>query len=354
MKPIQIFRAGRHTAMSGQTFEFSETDLQAAAAAYDPALSQAPIVVGHPQHDAPAYGWVSALDYAEDGLHAKPDQVDEAFAEMVRKGRFKHVSASFYTPTSPSNPKPGVYYLRHVGFLGAQPPAVKGLKPVEFGQHAEGVIEFAELDFAEGEEGLFQRFLAWMRGREQPSQSTETQTADMAEEPNTMTPEQIAAKERELQAQKDGLDRQKAEQEAAFAERERKLAEQATKARREADAKFAEALVTAGKVLPRERDGLIAFMAGLPDNAVVEFGEGDARVKQPARAWLTEFLKALPKRVDYAERSADDGTGADDQTADAETTARKIADFVESERKAGRIVSYTQAAAHIAKQGASR
>ncbi len=51
---------------------------------------------------------------------------------MVKAGRFKSRSASFYHPDNPNNPKPGVYYLRHVGFLGAQPPAVKGLKAVEF------------------------------------------------------------------------------------------------------------------------------------------------------------------------------------------------------------------------------
>lgn len=30
------------------------------------------------------------------------------------------------------NPKPDTYHLRHVGLLGAEPPAVKGLRPVEF------------------------------------------------------------------------------------------------------------------------------------------------------------------------------------------------------------------------------
>ncbi|MFS2072756.1 hypothetical protein ACEN9D_28795 [Pseudomonas sp. CT11-2] len=39
---------------------------------------------------------------------------------------------------------PGVYYLRHVGFLGAQPPAVKGLRPIELAEGEPGVIEFSE------------------------------------------------------------------------------------------------------------------------------------------------------------------------------------------------------------------
>ncbi|MDL6388248.1 peptidase, partial [Escherichia coli] len=70
--------------------------------------------------------------------------LDPQFAEMVTDGRFKKVSASFYLPDSPSNPKPGVLYLRHVGFLGAQPPSVKGLKQVSFSEQEEGVVEFAD------------------------------------------------------------------------------------------------------------------------------------------------------------------------------------------------------------------
>jgi hypothetical protein len=144
MTPIEIFRPGRHTAMDGRQIAFSESDLAAAAAAYDPALHEAPIVVGHPRTDAPAYGWVEGLATGKGGgLEAMPRQVDPAFAELVRAGRFKHVSASFYLPDSPANPKPGAYYLRHVGFLGAQPPAVKGLRPAEFAE-AEGVVEYSD------------------------------------------------------------------------------------------------------------------------------------------------------------------------------------------------------------------
>ncbi|WP_275100141.1 hypothetical protein [Sedimenticola hydrogenitrophicus] len=75
-KPISIFRPGRHTAMSGAVLNFSEGDLAASANAYDPALHEAPLVVGHPTHDAPAYGWVSKLQYREGELEAEPHQVD--------------------------------------------------------------------------------------------------------------------------------------------------------------------------------------------------------------------------------------------------------------------------------------
>lgn len=146
MKRFPIFKPGKHTAMSGTTLDFNEAMLKAAVAAYDPSLHEAPIVVGHPKDNGPAYGWVQALSYNEatGEIEVDPAQVDEAFAEMVQAGRFKKRSASWYLPDSPANPKPGTLYLRHVAFLGAQPPALKGLRDVSFNEGEEGVVEFAE------------------------------------------------------------------------------------------------------------------------------------------------------------------------------------------------------------------
>lgn len=50
MKPIHIFKPGKHVAMSGVSLNFSESDLAATVRAYDPALHEAPLVLGHPKH----------------------------------------------------------------------------------------------------------------------------------------------------------------------------------------------------------------------------------------------------------------------------------------------------------------
>ena len=133
-KQLQIFKAGKHTAMSGVALAFSDADIAATVAAYDPSKHEAPLVIGHPKTDDPAFGWVKSLQFSDGVLQAEPDQVDAAFAELVNDGKFKKISASFYTPDAPNNPVPGVYYLRHVGFLGAQAPAVKGLKAASFAE----------------------------------------------------------------------------------------------------------------------------------------------------------------------------------------------------------------------------
>src|SRR5579883_1263984 len=147
-KRLAIFRAGKHTSVDGRSVEFTPQAVREIADSYDPSALEAPLVVGHPQTDNPAYGWVKALSVDEDGtLYAEPQQVEPQFAEMVNAGRFKRISSSIYLPDSPGNPKPGRHYLKHVGFLGAAAPAVKGLPIASFAAD-DAALEFADDDLA--------------------------------------------------------------------------------------------------------------------------------------------------------------------------------------------------------------
>ena len=132
-QPIEIFRAGQHTAMDGQQIEFTPADVQMMASSYDPQKVSAPLVIGHPENNLPAYGWVKSLQATADGrLLMLADQVNPDFAQAVKNGAFKKRSASFYPPGAYNNPAPRGFYLRHVGWLGAQQPAISGLADVQF------------------------------------------------------------------------------------------------------------------------------------------------------------------------------------------------------------------------------
>lgn len=305
--------------MSGDVIEFSESDLKATATAYDPKRYEAPLVVGHPKLDAPAYGWVKSLAYSG-ALEAEPDQVDAAFAEIVRAGRYKKVSASFFAPHSPQNPTPGVYYLRHVGFLGAQPPAVNGLRSVSFAEDEKGVIEFAEHVDAGSLMRVFRGLREWIIakfGAEEadrvipdyliesvrPPESTGPGFAEpqptLTKEPS-MTPEEIAAQQAALKKQQEDIDRKSAE----FAERENKIKAQEAQAQRAGIVAFVEGLIKEGRLLPRDQAPLVEFMAAADDGTVIEFAEGNEKKKTPRGEWLRAFLARLPQQVDYAERTA--------------------------------------------------
>lgn len=142
--PIEVFRVGSFIPMEGGRQEIDLGTLQEIAASYDPALHPAPCVIGHPEINAPAYGWVERL-YVEGGiLKATLTDVHSEFADMVRAGRYRRVSISLFLPNSRGNPKPGGFYLRHVGFLGAASPAVSGLKPVSFSDGPGESVEFSQ------------------------------------------------------------------------------------------------------------------------------------------------------------------------------------------------------------------
>jgi hypothetical protein len=355
-REIQIFKAGRHTAMSGEALSFSDADLDGTVSSYDPAVHEAPVVIGHPKHDAPAYGWVKGLRRDGDTLLAGVDQLEPGFAEMVRDGRFKKVSASFYKPDSPSNPKPGSYYLRHVGFLGAQPPAVKGLAPIELSDDPEQAvtIEFSE---ASGQTvgDLFRAMRDWVLakfGQEDADQalppflvtSLQEQAAqDPASSFSEPTAQEVPPVPKTPDQPADPGDLKRREED--LAEREAALAERERQRRRADNASFLEGLVKEGRPLPCAQETLLAFMDAIAA-AAVEFAEGERR--DPLTVFKEDLLAKLPKQVDFGEKAPADG--AEVAAESAEDITRRALVYQEEQRKSGIQVSVTEAVRHVTKE----
>lgn len=377
MKRVPIFKPGRHTAANGATLDFSEDQLRAAIAAYDPKVHQAPLVIGHPKDNGPAFGWVGSLQFNESTgeLDALPTEVNADFAEGVKSGAFKMRSASWYLPGSASHPLKGTeqhdtLYLRHVGFLGAMPPAIKGLSAVQFAEDEEGVVEFAEDSYSWGLVArMFRGLRDWLladKGQEDadrvlPSyfvedlerQANRARDAEngsavpFAEPRNptgdtTMTPEEIQAMQAR-NAELEAANAAQATQLAQFQENERKAQRAAAVAGFKAELA---PLVTAGKVLPREVDGMAEFMATL-DNAteVLEFGEepaeGQERKGRTALAHFRAQLQARPTAVDFNEHSA--GNPNDQQGLSAAEAAKRAQAYHAAQTTAGNHISFTEA-----------
>lgn len=125
---FEIFREGIHTDSGGETREWTRADLEHIADSYDAAEHEAPIVVGHPATDSPAFGWIEKVKHEGGRLLAKAKEVMPQFAKLVREGRYKKVSIKL----------DGENRLRHIGFLGGAAPAVEGLAPVQFSDEDAG------------------------------------------------------------------------------------------------------------------------------------------------------------------------------------------------------------------------
>lgn len=144
LNDIHVLRVGSFEASNGDRVVITDDSLREIAETYDTNRHEAPAVIGHPTTNAPAYGWVSDVRHRDGGLYVAMTQVVPKFREALQAGRYKKVSASLYMPGAPNHPMGANargYYLRHVGFLGAQAPAVKGLEQAQFSDEARDFTE---------------------------------------------------------------------------------------------------------------------------------------------------------------------------------------------------------------------
>lgn len=300
MALLEILKPGTYVDMKGTKVTFSEADLRQVVESYDPAKHEAPLVLGHPKHDDPAHGWVGALQFSDGALRAGPKDVTPELKALVDSKQFKHLSASLYSPQAPGNPTPGKWYLRHLGFLGAFPPAVKGLAPITLADDEQGVHEFAEEDASlwsslrdwfiskfglETADKVLPRWqIDWMN-RPEPDESGPG-ISNYSEREGHVKPEDLAAQQAALTAKEADLQR-----------RETALAEKEANALKAEAVEFADGLVAAGKVLPKDKPLIVALL--LPGTATIELGEGQAPT--PVATCLKTFLGALPKAIELGE-----------------------------------------------------
>lgn len=283
---IEIFKAGKRLDAHGNEFDITVDNLQQVVDSYNPAYHEAPIVIGHPKMNTPAYAWVESVSLDGDVLKANLKQIDPEFNELVKSGKYKKVSASFYTPDSPSNPVKGAWSLRHVGFLGAMPPAVKGLKEPIFADDETGVIDFTEDAQAD----------------EQSAQNAESDPKNPSNDEPKPNPE----------GEDVMTDDDKKELEALRAENARLKAEKHTamlKAKQADNANFAEKLITDGKLAPVVKEKALDLLNSALNEDMAkqdspEFNENDGMV-----AKVKDFLASCPQVVEMGEQATADKAG---------------------------------------------
>ena len=303
MKKIQIFRPGKFKAMNGQEVSFSADMLEDIARSYDPALHKSPIVIGHPKLDDPAWGWIKSLAFSGGILTAMPETIVQEFAAVVAAGHYKKVSASFFTPDSAGNPTPGKHYLKHVGFLGAVPPAVTGLQPVSFAADEKTIcIEFSAEGYEPGGEGT-------------------------TEKEEYLNKEQLA------------LDAKRKEQD----EREKRLNAKEKGLKRVEFSTFIDGLKKEGKVLPAFENDLVNFMAAIDGGEVIEF----AADKQVAPLdFFKDYLAKQPKVVEFAEIAKETGAQNLDKNNSDEIAERAVI-YKRNLENAGTFISFSTAVERV-------
>ncbi len=289
---IDICRAGTWQDLAGRAVRLDADRLDRIVAAHA-AADPAPVVVGHPATDAPAYAWIEGLRRVGDRLQATLRDIAPAFREAVEAGLYSGRSIALQGDT-----------LRHVGFLGGRAPAMPGLAPTRFAAEPEAVLAFEDGASCATDDGG-----AESTGDPRPPHPDPLRTGGATgdEDGDSLVPLSAPAG----RGGDDGDDIALAERATALDEREAQLAMReaalaADERRRQAEAALAR-YVEAGRVLPAERAGLAALLAALVghedaegEEAAIVFASADGSEERAQPATLLErLLEGLPRRVDY-------------------------------------------------------
>ncbi|MDQ5985876.1 MAG: hypothetical protein CSYNP_01593 [Syntrophus sp. SKADARSKE-3] len=305
-KWIEVFKTGTHTSGNGITKTYTEADLDRIVTKYNGQSEKAPLVIGHPKVDDPAYGWIGKLQRVGRVMMAYVEDINEKIIEAVAKGMFRKVSIALYADD----------LLRHVGLLGATPPAVKGLAPVEFAadkdfqEYSVKTTTSDEDSFLGELKAFFTEMFAKHKSQEKNNQEDQmdtkeiqtlldAQAASLAKTfADTLAPvlTKVAAIETDITGVKTAM----AEQKTAF---DKQLQEQKFADAKATFATFCDGLIAEGKVLAAERDGLIDEYADLiTAETVMTFAEGQKPLTVKFKDRLAARVAVKPAIRTFATR----------------------------------------------------
>lgn len=312
---FDVFRCGTHTDHSGVQRTISAVDIDRAIAAYEP--GSAPLVVGHPKLNAPAYGWVDEFRRLGDLVQAKASQVAPEFAAAVKAGRWKKRSIAF---------GPDMHF-RHVGFLGAAAPAVKGLRDIVFADK-EAFMEIETLE------------------EKQPEAVPEAKPAVADPNPvhDDVNPKhddaEVTALKGELQDMKSKLQDMKSKLlkviDAYEAEHKKNV--------KASDVAFAEGLVSEGRLNGEAKGAVLEYMDDVRAKQGIEFADAEDGLIPRFKSLLNTVLSP---RVEFAEVATPKAVSLVAGDSDAKDMAKLIRSYRDELAAQGVTVSASQALAHI-------
>lgn len=339
-KFIQIFAAGDHTASNGEKVSITSEDLETIATNYNEVLKtgtfgeRAPAIKGH-SHDSasPAEGWLSAVKVVGDKLFGKFSNINKEFEKQIEDRQYYNRSISIGKD----------FNIRHVAFLGAVPPAVKGMDDFS---DSEAVLSFADgLEKSEALEftsyfqnwGIENRFKTignmmrniknnlieingidsanqiisetdinnlqqideWEKEEREPVEDNYSEvpmTKEELKEFNQMKTDLATATTRAETAEGKltAIETEQAEFKAAAEKKEKDDAKTEFNA-------HADNLVKAGKLTPAVANAQKAEFAASVDNGVLEFGEGDEKTSMLDSKLQTLAALSGVKVVEFSE-----------------------------------------------------
>lgn len=354
---IEVFQAGKHTDSAGNARIWSRDDLDQIIANFD-AAQPAPLVIGHPKTDSPAWGWTESVKRVGSKLLAKFNQVPQAVVDAVRDGRYRNRSVKLAQGANG-------WQLVHVGLLGAAPPAVEGLSPIAFESEPAGVtVEFDALDaaglslIARGMQKLRELIIAHFGQDEADTYVPQNDIDNL----NSLAAAQRAQPDDDEPTPAQPAFSRHTDEDTAMDEKLKADLDAKTKALDDANAKLAEfaaqqrtatakaavdAALAEGRLTPAQAQGLPEFMASLDGTHEFEFAAGDVKSTKTGATFFAEFLGKLPKQIELGRKT----DSADVDAGDASAIVKAAQEFQKAEHAKGIEVPWHEAVTHVTAKG---
>lgn len=329
---FEIFRGGKQHDSLGAEVD-GDALIDKILSKFSSGGTDAELVVGHPDDDAPGFGKIAELkEYMRDGtrvLIAKPKDVVASFAKQVRKNWFPGRSIGVEADGT----------LLHVGFLPqGVPPAVKGMLPATFSESG-GQVFFNE--FETQEEALLDKIKSWVRSEFSSVKAVEEKEDEPKQEEVSMSEFSQA----DLDAAKE-----EAAKEAKEEARKEFAAEQAKQAKKASDKavkSWVDGKVKEGVIMPALVDGgLVQFMQSLDISEKHEFSEGEESTPLEFCQEMLEFLGGNNK-IQTKEFAKKEDAPAGAGRIDPQVEAQAARTFQAAEAKKGRNIGIAQALTEV-------
>ena len=326
---------GEHTDSDGDLVKIDTAFLEAVVRNFEKTKSVhsvplVPMVIDHPELNGPAFGWVDELRVNNGCLERKFSDVNSQFEDAVKAKAFRKRSDAFYL-----NPKDAplglVPALRHVGFLGAKIPAIKGIADIQFSED-EGKTVDVEVDtaitFSEGDTETMKDEDVKKTIRESVAEFFEPlkkmfsgeKTADGSlSEADTQQLIEAAMKKAEA-----SFTEKLTALETKNTDLQRQIDTQTDGSKRAQAEKLFAGFAEKGILPPALKErvtNLMEALAGIPDKrvTVIEFSEEggkpvEKKTEHTLLAEFCEFVKALPPYIRFGEKFGDvelSGDGSD-------------------------------------------
>jgi hypothetical protein len=373
---IEMFRTGKHPgtgALADHTFTSADLDQIVANFSADNPI---PHAITHKRLYSPfAFAQGVAMKREGDSIWVKSDQVNPDFQKLVDSGALYERSVELDFDEVKG------WFMIRITWLGAEPPAVEGLAPVQMSGTSDQVTRFS-LDWSDVRQAwtvakLFQRIRDWLIAqhgvkqadeiiddwdvqdlqrialdREYEFDQQEAKVGLFTKSGGSMTDEEKAALVAQAKAEgREAAEAEFAKKEAQFqkdqAALQQQLAEQAQAQKKAIFSKKLEGLLKEGKLTPAQAEGIAEFALALPDEQpMAQFSRGGSVVQESPFAWFSHYLEGLPKQVPMATGSGD-GPPPADQITDPEMMAQKAQALMAKRRGEGVEIGLLAAMAEV-------